>query len=282
MLKPYLLAARACLPPYVVVACAVLPLLAPEVWAGWRLGVSDPVLGVLSAAEQPLSVRSPGGLWTIGLALAWFGLAYWRRQFAWWEAALVLLGGAAALARAGNAWVDAAAMVLPLGRQMPRTVVRAAASAGGAVRGREFGSKVGVFAGVAAVGVCAAVLTLLATRPPELPLAAVQTVQGLDARGNVLADWRWAPALQRQLGSSRAVLASGGLVAEPTDFWLDYLRIAQGHERWADLLTQMNVDVLVLDSSDQQRQAAAFVRASPDWRVLYDSAGALVAQRAAP
>jgi hypothetical protein len=78
------------------------------------------------------------------------------------------------------------------------------------------------------------------------------------------------------------VLASGGLVAEPTDFWLDYLRIAQGHERWADLLTQMNVDVLVLDSSDQQRQAAAFVRASPDWRVVYDSGGTLVAQRAAP
>jgi hypothetical protein len=280
-MRPNLLTARSSVAPYVLAACAVLPLLAPEVWAGWRLGVSDPVLGVLSAAEQPLSVRSPGGLWAIGLALAWFGLAYWRRQFAWWEAALVLLGGAAALARVGNAWVDAAAMVLPLARQMPMTGARAAASASGAVRGREFGFKAGVFAGVAAVGVCAAVLTLLATRPPELPAAATQTVQSVDARGNVLADWRWAPALQHQLGSTRAVLASGGLVSEPTDFWLDYLRITQGHERWADLLTQMNVDVLVLESSDQERQVAEFVRASPDWRVIYDSEGALVAQRVA-
>ena len=150
----------------------MLPLLAPEVWAGWRLGVSDPVLGVLSAAEQPLSVRSPGGLWAIGLALAWFGLAYWRRQFAWWEAALVLLGGAAALARVGNAWLDAAAMVVPLARQVPVTI----ASARSEVAGRESGFKTGVFAGIVALGVCAAVLTLFATRPPELPAAAAQIV----------------------------------------------------------------------------------------------------------
>ena len=32
-------------------ACAVLPLLAPEVWNGFRLALSDPVLGVLSPLE---------------------------------------------------------------------------------------------------------------------------------------------------------------------------------------------------------------------------------------
>jgi hypothetical protein len=119
------------------------------------------------------------------------------------------------------------------------------------------------------------------TRPPELPVAATHIVQNLAGSGNVLADWRWAPTLQAQLGSTHAVLASGGLVSEPTDFWLDYLRIAQGHERWAELLRQMNVDVLVLDSVDQQRQVASFVRTSPDWQVIFDSGGVLVAQRAA-
>jgi hypothetical protein len=266
VLSPYARAAR--MAPYAAAVCAVLPLLAPEVWVGWRLAVSDPVLGVLSSAEQPLSVRSPSGLWAIGLALVWFGLAYWRRKFAWWEAALVLLGGAAALARLGNAWLDAAAMVAPLAHQF--------ASIGRKSAG------VGVLAGLAALGICAGVLTLIATQPPQLPAPAVQIVQNLNPGGTVLADWRWAPALQRQLGSTRAVLASGGLVSEPTDFWLDYLRIAQGHERWSDLLTQMHVDVLVVDSADQQRQVAGFVRASPDWRVLFDSGGALVAQRVAP
>jgi hypothetical protein len=267
--RPHLLAARPSLASSVLAACAVLPLLAPEVWVGWRLGVSDPVLGVLSAAEQPLSVRSPSGLWAIGLALAWFGLAYWRRSFAWWEPALVLLGGVAALARLGNTWVDAAAMVVPLARQL-RTVRREAAFMHS------------IFAGIAVLSLGAAVLTLVITRPPELPVAATQMVQNLTVGGTVLADWRWAPRLQHQLGSTPSVLAAGGLDTEPTDFWLDYLRIAQGHERWAELLRQMNVDVLVLDSADQQRQVAGFVRTSPDWQVIFDSGGALVAQRSAP
>jgi hypothetical protein len=283
------LAARPLLATSVLAVCAVLPLLAPEVWAGWRLGVSDPVLGVLSSAEQPLSVRSPSGLWAIGLALVWFGLAYRRRKFAWWEAALVLLGGAAALARLGNAWLDAAAMLAPLARQFAwigrksTMTVRHTAMGGGdsAADVSTSAAGLGVLAGLVALGIGAGVLTLIATRPPELPVAATHIVQNLNAGGNVLADWRWAPALQRQLGSTRAVLASGGLVSEPTDFWLDYLRIAQGHERWAELLRQMNVDVLVLDSADQQRQVAVFVRTSPDWRVIFDSNSALVAQRAA-
>src|SRR5579859_2812846 len=82
-----------------VALCAVLPLIAPEVWGGFRLGTADPILSALSVFEQPLSVRTPGGPWAVGVALAWFALAYWRRKFALWEAALVLIGGAAALAR---------------------------------------------------------------------------------------------------------------------------------------------------------------------------------------
>src|SRR6266540_2354706 len=88
--------------PYLVAAAAVAPLVAPEVWTGFRLAFSDPVLEVISVIEQPLSVRSPGGIWAIGLALTWFALAYTRRTFALWETALVLIGGAAALARVGN------------------------------------------------------------------------------------------------------------------------------------------------------------------------------------
>ena len=49
----------------------------------------------------------------MALALAWFGLAYWQRRFALWEPVLVVLGGAAALARVGNLWVDAVLMLLP-------------------------------------------------------------------------------------------------------------------------------------------------------------------------
>src|SRR5437899_9489216 len=83
----------------VLAVLAVLPLLVPELWVGFRVGLFDSALAVIAPTEQPLSVRSPGGAWAIGLALVWFGLAYWRRTFAWWEAALVAIGGVVALAR---------------------------------------------------------------------------------------------------------------------------------------------------------------------------------------
>ena len=37
--------------------------------------------------------------------------------------------------------------------------------------------------------------------------------------------------------------------------------------------------MVVLDAADQQRPAADLVRASADWRVIYDADGALVAAR---
>src|SRR6266849_1605739 len=136
---------------FVVAAAAVLPLLAPEVWTGFRLAFSDPFLSVIAPTEQPLSVRSPGGIWAMALAVAWFGLAYSQRRFALWEPVLVVLGGAAALARVGNLWVDALFMLLPLARQVSTTKFP------------------GLILGLAATAsVAIASLTLLTGRPPEL------------------------------------------------------------------------------------------------------------------
>jgi hypothetical protein len=98
----------------------------------------------------------------------------------------------------------------------------------------------------------------------------------------VLADWRWAPDLQRRTGAARQVLAGGGLASESSDFWTDYLRISFGHERWADLLRGMDVGLVVLDAADQQRSAADLVRASGEWRVIFDAEGTLVAERLHP
>jgi hypothetical protein len=250
---------------YCVALLAVLPLVAADVWTGFRLAQSDPVLSVISGAEQPLSVRSPGGVWAIVVALGWFSLAYRHRQVTLWEAALVLVGGSLALVRLGNAWVDAAVMLVPLGRQLAIANLKP------------------VFQlGVAASGLCVAVLMLFGSRPPELSSAATQTALSAAGHGKILADWRWAGDLQRRVGADRLVLASGGVGSEPPDFWLDYVRIARGHERWASALRQMQVDLVVLESSDQQHQAAELIRASADWRVLYDANDALVAARASP
>ncbi len=247
---------------YALGALAVLPLLVPELWVGFRLGISDTALAVIAPTEQPLSVRSPGGLWAIGLALAWFALAYWQRQFAWWEAALVVIGGAAALARLGNAWVDAAAMVVPLARQLAIAKFRPA-----------------VLAGLTLVCLAGVTATLVMTRPPELPAAASQAALSSAGHAAVLADWRWAGQLQQRLGPTRRVWAANGLTSESSEFWLDYLRVAQGHERWAEILRQQNVDLLVLDAAAQQRQAAELVRVSPEWRVTFDASGVLIAER---
>ena len=97
-----------------------------------------------------------------------------------------------------------------------------------------------------------------------------------------MADWRWAADLQQRLGGERRVFASAGLGSESPEAWLDYLRVAQGHERWAEALRTLGVDTVVLNAADQQVQAAALIRGSSAWRVLYDSAGALVAERTMP
>jgi hypothetical protein len=199
----------------------------------------------------------------MGLALAWLSLAYWQRSFGLWEPALMLLGGAAALARVGNLWLDAALIVLPLARRLSAARLPLA-----------------VQAGAAALSVVVAIWLAAGLRPPELPLAAHQAAAASTRRGSVMADWRWAADLQQRLGSQRHVFASGGLASESSDAWLDYLRVMQGHERWDDALRTQGVDLVVLSASDQQAQAAAVVRTSPDWRVLYDAAGALVAERA--
>jgi hypothetical protein len=239
---------------------------APEVWSGFRVALSDNVLSAIAATEQPLSIRSPGGLWAMLLALAWFSLAYWRRDVTLWEAVLVILGGAAALTRLGNAWVDAAAMIVPLGRQLSRLPVRPA-----------YRSLVMAVLPVAALGV--AIVTVAQTRPPDLPSGARDTALASSTTGKVLADWRWAADLQSRSGGVRQVYGTGGLASEPPEFWIDYLRIAQGHERWSEALQRLDVNLVVLDAGDQQRPAAELVRASPDWRVTYDGPGVLVAER---
>jgi hypothetical protein len=245
------------------VVAIVLPLVAPEVWVGFRLGLADPVLSAINPSEQPLSVRTPGGQWAVGLALVWFSLAYWHGCVQPWEVALVLGGGTAALLRNGNLWLDALALSLPLARQLQHTPL----------------PRPGLLCGLAISGSLAvATATVVTTRPPALPAEAIQAVQAAPAEGSVFADWRWAPELQRDLGSARHVLAAGGLASESPDFWLDYVRVAQDHEQWQTALDRRDVGLLVVDADltglvDQ-------VRASGQWRVVYDAGRVLVAQRA--
>jgi hypothetical protein len=247
--------------PLLLALAAVLPLLAPSIWSGFRLAPSDPILSALASSEAPLSWRDPIGDWAVGLALAWFALAYRSRDFRRWEVALVALGGIAALVRVGNAWVDGLVLVVPLGRQLtharpPRVV-----------------SAIMVVACLAIAAVLA-----IALRPPELPSAAIDALRSANAPGAALTDWRWAPDLQRDLGAGHTVLAAGGLTAESSDFWSDYLRVALGHERSADILRQWHVDLVVLDPR-AEAATVTLVRDSSDWYVLLDREDALVAER---
>jgi hypothetical protein len=246
--------------PYLASASLVVPLFALAAWTGFRIGLSDSVLSTIAASEQPLSVRSPGGIWAIALPLLWFALAYWRRDAPLWQAALVLLGATAAFLRAGNAWIDGLLLIAPLGAQLsalrPRLVF---------------------FYGAAALGVLVAAQTLWTSRPPVLPPAAIEAAQTTNDSGTVFADWRWATELQQDL--PQQVLASGGLASESPRFWLDYVRIVQDHERWSTELQDLGADVVVLNP--EQDALSQDVRASSHWHVLYDGADAFVAERVA-
>ena len=255
---------RARLAVLAAAVCGIAPLFAAELWSGFRLAQTDPVLSVIAPGEQPLSVRSLVGVWAMALALIWFGLAYWQRRMTLWEAALVIVGGAVALARLGNAWLFGLAILAPLVRQLwcvrPRLAIGA----------------------LGAAGLVIAAVTVVTTRPPALPMGAGQAALGANVTGRVFADWRWANQLQGQFGDRHEVLAARGLGSEPGDFWIDYVRVTQGHERWAEALRNWNVDLVVLDAAGQARPAADIIRASPDWQVTFDADGALVAERRPP
>ena len=136
-----------------------------------------------------------------------------------------------------------------------------------------------VLSGLTALCLAASAVTVAMTRPPELPAPAAQAAHSTAGLGTVLANWRWAGELQRRLGPSHQVWAGNGLNSESKEFWLDYLRVSQGHVHWAEILRQENVDLLVLDAAGQQRQVADLVRTSADWRVTFDANGVLVAER---
>jgi hypothetical protein len=246
---------------YLVVAALVLPLFAPEIWTGFRIALSDTYLSAIAISEQPLSVRAPGGQWAIGLALVWFCLAYWRRSATRWQAALVVLGGTAALLRTGNAWLDGLALIAPLGTQLAGLRLRWP-----------------LLAGTAAIGVLVAIFLAWTTRPPALPQAAVQAVQSAGGAENVFTDWRWAPRLQSQVNQN--ALASGGLGSESKEFWANYVHISLDYERWDDELRDMHVDVVAVPMDDDAGLVAQ-LRTSSDWHVVYDAGDVLVASRVA-
>lgn len=248
---------------WLVAAAAALPLVTPRVWAGFRIELhTDLARGALSTAEQPLSVRSFEGVWAILLAVAWFWLAQRRRDVTTWETLLVLAGGGLALVRLGNAWLDGLALVPPLARQI------------GQLR---LPNRISLVVAVACLVLAGSVL--VAQRPPAVPPAVVEVVRATHSPGVVFADWRRAGDLERALGGDRPVLGAAGLAGSPTEYWYDYLRISQAHERWATILGGYQASVVVLDAADAQRAAAGVVRASADWRVLLDRDGVLVAEQ---
>jgi len=241
-------------------ATAMLPLVLPLVWSGYRVSLlPDTARAALSPLEAPWSIRDPLGVWALLLVVAWFGLAYHRRRADWWELPFVLLGAAVVLPRLGNAWLAAPLLVLPLGMQLRNLRVSRAVT-------------------VVAAVVCVALglALLLRVRPPELPAEVATTA--LTTQGTVFADYRWAPALQQRL-AGRSVLGSNGIDGESTDYWLDYLRVLQGHERWASILRDLGVRALILAPEQRQQLALALVRGSPEWRVLVDDDRAFVAER---
>jgi hypothetical protein len=246
---------------WLLVTTAVSPLVAPCVWHGFSLGMSNGVLGALSVMEQPLTVRSVPGVWAIVLAVAWFGLAYRAQRVARWEAVLVALGFAVALARVGNTWLDALALVLPL-----------------AARLRLLRVKLPIQLALCVSLVPLTLAALVAGRPATLPAAAQAAAQAARGDGQILTDWHWAPELQRSFGSTRMVVGAAGLRTTPIEIWHDYLMVTQAHHQWDAILSARGVDTVVLDRASTPA-AADVILASPQWRVEFDAEGALVATR---
>jgi hypothetical protein len=241
-------------------------MVAPLVWEHGlpRLNLaSDAALGALTPIEQPLTVRTFAGQWELLLVLAWFGLAYVLRRPGFWELGLVLLGAALSLPRLGNVWLSALLFVPPLAYRL---------SEAEKVMGRR-----GLLAGGVALALCVVSAgSLLASRVPGLPSEAASAALAETGDAAVFTSWRWAPALQQALGPTRPVLGAQGV---SPDYAMDYLRVSLAHASWDAVLREHAVDLVVLDAADSQAGAAAEVRTSPDWQIVLDADGVLIAER---
>jgi hypothetical protein len=244
-------------------AFAVLPMLAPLL--GTDLHVALQPYTPAAAAhplEQPLSVRSVSGVFALLAVAGWLALASRSRNVSWWEAGLVLLGGALALVRLGNVWVLALALVLAIGRQL--TLAR--------LRTRDLAAGIGVL-------VCATLAVGVYGRPEPVPASALRALSDAPAANAVLSFQPWARELART-ANGRAVLGARDAWDLDPSFWLDYERASGGHRTWPAILERYDVGTLVLESRTTQAELATLVRESPEWRVLFDSGDALVATRA--
>jgi hypothetical protein len=77
------------------------------------------------------------------------------------------------------------------------------------------------------------------------------------------------------LTAAGAEIGRQPLNSESTEFWLDYLRVVQGHERWQHILDGWGARAIEVRGAPE---LARLVRDSAEWRVVKDDADALVAE----
>jgi hypothetical protein len=115
---------------------------------------------------------------------------------------------------------------------------------------------------------------------PEGIARAIEDAAAARPAARVFNAQRWGSWLELDVPQA-PVFADSRIELIPADAWRDYILVSEGDARWREILDAWRVDVIVVALADQP-PLAALVRSDGGWRVTYEDADGLVAERFTP
>lgn len=100
------------------------------------------------------------------------------------------------------------------------------------------------------------------------------------SNGLVFSPFDWSDWLQWHSHSDRQPFVTSRLGGFPASVQRDYWKIFEGDQGWDLLVDKYRVSTLVIDRKRQSRLAAEIMRTGGDWRLVYESATAMIAVNA--
>jgi hypothetical protein len=111
------------------------------------------------------------------------------------------------------------------------------------------------------------------------PVAVAEYIAAHPTGGRLFNDTDWSAYFSWRLAPDTRVFVDNRFELHPAEVWTEYLTISRGHVTWQERLDRYGVTRLALSPHTQAGLVSA-VRASPDWKLVYQDRQALVFDRA--
>ena len=86
--------------------------------------------------------------------------------------------------------------------------------------------------------------------------------------GRIFTRFAWGEYLGWSLAPNYTVFMDGRIEIIPDEIWMQYMAVTRGRADWETILSDYEVDYLLLDTSGYHHDLLPFVERSPAWRLL--------------